>query len=67
MQHTDTILQNTPIIDVDMTNFVAEVIEKSMEVPVVVDFWAPWCEPCKILMPILEKIVREKSGAVIIL
>jgi putative thioredoxin len=65
MQHTDTILQNTPIIDVDMTNFVAEVIEKSMEVPVVVDFWAPWCEPCKILMPILEKIVREKSGAVI--
>ncbi len=52
------------IIDVDMSNFVPEVIEKSSEIPVIVDFWAPWCEPCKTLGPILEKVVGEAGEAV---
>ena len=44
--------------------FVEDVIEASQEVPVIVDFWAPWCEPCKQLGPLLEKAVTEAGGAV---
>ena len=53
------------IIDVTMETFVSEVIERSSEKPIIVDFWAPWCEPCKTLGPILEKVVNEANGAVI--
>ena len=55
----------THIFDADMSNFVADVIERSMQVPVLVDFWAQWCEPCKTLGPTLEKVIGEADGAVV--
>ena len=53
-----------PIKDATTESFAADVIEASQQVPVVVDFWAPWCEPCKQLTPIIEKVVRESAGRV---
>ncbi|WP_291200609.1 co-chaperone YbbN [Hyphomonas sp.] len=44
--------------------FMADVVEASMTQPVIVDFWAPWCGPCRTLGPILEKVVENKKGAV---
>jgi putative thioredoxin len=52
------------IKDSDTRRFVADVIEASKKQPVIVDFWAPWCGPCKQLGPMLEKAVRQANGKV---
>ena len=53
-------------VDVTDETFEAEVIEKSNEVPVVIDLWAPWCGPCKTLGPIIEKVVDSTGGKVVL-
>ena len=54
------------VIDINQDQFLEEVVEKSKTTPVLVDFWAPWCGPCKQLTPTLEKIVSKKNGKVIL-
>ncbi|HZF96904.1 MAG TPA: thioredoxin [Pseudoxanthomonas sp.] len=51
------------IFDAATETFEAEVLQKSLQTPVLVDFWAPWCGPCKTLGPILEKLAGEYNGA----
>ncbi|MCW5653958.1 thioredoxin [Hydrogenophaga sp.] len=50
------------MIDVTIANFEAEVIEASQTTPVLVDFWAPWCGPCKVIGPLLEKLEADYAG-----
>ena len=53
-------------VDVTDATFQTEVIDKSHEVPVVIDLWAPWCGPCKTLGPIIEKVVDATGGKVVL-
>jgi putative thioredoxin len=63
---TPTAVQPTgapaPYFDANDRDFQAKVLERSLTVPVLVDFWAPWCGPCKVIGPVLEKLVTEFGG-----
>src|SRR4029079_2833159 len=52
------------IKDSDQTKFAKDVLEDSRTVSIIVDFWAPWCGPCRTLQPMIEKVVTEAKGAV---
>ncbi len=54
------------MIDVQDATFETEVIQRSMTTPVVVDLWAPWCGPCRTLGPMLEKVINETNGKVVL-
>ena len=55
--------EHTWVLDVTEQSFQTDIVERSMQVPVLVDLWATWCEPCKQLSPVLERLAEAAGGA----